>query len=87
MIYLGDAGDAFVTDLRKSKRRRLLRVGEFSFIVESGDTSRVKQAGFKISGDLCVHTAVEEVGKDPLHMRPFLCLRGALYWGHSRSQC
>lgn len=46
MIYLGDAGDAFVTDLRKSKRRRLLRVGEFSFIVGSGDTSQVKQAVF-----------------------------------------
>lgn len=41
MIYLGVAGDAFVTDLRKSKRRRLLHVAEFSFIAGSGDRSHV----------------------------------------------
>lgn len=48
MIYFRDAGDAFVTDLQKSKRRRLLHVAEFSFIAGSGDTSHVKFPGFQI---------------------------------------
>lgn len=48
MIYLGDAGNALMTDLRKSKRRGLLHVAQISFVAASGDTSQVQFPGFQI---------------------------------------
>lgn len=60
MIYLGVAGDAFVTDLTNQNAVDCCTSPNFH---SSRNQATRLTTGFKISEDLCVHTAVEEVYK------------------------